>query len=52
MKRLVVLFGFLLLLSRSGGTIEQVEVTLCIGNKHVLKLFSFDHILNSETYRP
>ena len=39
----------------SPGVVAQLskcEITLCIGNTHVLKLFSFDQIFNSETYRP
>ena len=32
--------------------LSKCEITLCIGNTHVLKLFSFDRIFNSETYRP
>ena len=30
----------------------KCEITVCIGNTHVLKLFSFDSVFNSETYRP
>ena len=32
--------------------LSKCEITLCIGNTHVLKLFCFDRIFNSETYRP
>ena len=32
--------------------LSKCEITLCISNTHVLKLFSFDQIFNSETYRP
>ena len=30
--------------------LNKCEITLCIGNTHVLKLFSFDRIFSSETY--